>query len=318
LVILGLLAFLIGSLQAPSPARQVVAAQPPSAPQPEPPITAAFLYPWYPSHWSENGVYPYTNFTPWLGFYLSTDDATIMEQLSAAAHAHLEALIVSWFQQGELTDVSFRHIMSVAENAGSPIKFSAYYEPEGYADPPVSQIVSDLQYLASNAFNSPAYLHVYGKPVLFVYGSGNEGCSLSDRWLEARRQSGIDVFIVLKVFPGYRDCVGQPESWHQYSPTAAYDAQLPYSVSVSPGFWKAGAQPILSRDPVTFETAVRWMSVTGAFFQLVTTWNEWAEGTAVEPAVEYGSTYVEILCRSLPGATPCATAKSSTSIEPSP
>ena len=32
-----------------------------------------------------------------------------------------------------------------------------------------------------------------------------------------------------------------------------------------------------------------------AAFQLVTTFNEWGEGTAVEPAAEWGNTYLDIL-----------------------
>ena len=37
------------------------------------------------------------------------------------------------------------------------------------------------------------------------------------------------------------------------------------------------------------------MVASGEPWQLVTTWNEWGENSAIEPAQEWGSTYVEVL-----------------------
>lgn len=273
--------------------------------QPQAPITAAFFYPWYPSHWTEQGVFPYTNYTPSLGWYDSMDPATYSEQLALAERAHLEAFIVSWWEPGEVTDTSLQHLLGLTLQMDSRLRLSAYYEPEGYGDPVASQIAADLQYMQAHLFSSPAYLRYGGVPVLFVYGTGAEDCAMSQRWAAAEALAGVDVYVVLKVFPGYTACPVQPDSWHQYSPTSAFDQQMPYSASISPGFWKYGESPILARNPSHFEYAAQWLVATQATWQLVTTWNEWAEGTAVEPAMEYGTTYVDILCRVLPGPAPC-------------
>jgi hypothetical protein len=287
--------------------------------QPETPIAAAFFYPWYPSHWSEAGLYPYTNYMPSLGYYDSADDDTIREQISLARRAHLDAMIVSWFGPAEVTDTTLQHILSVSDEDDSNMRWAAYYEEEGYTDPPPAQIAGDLAYLDANVFGSPSYLRVGGIPVLFAYGSGSEDCLMADRWKSAQQLSGIDVFLVLKVFGGYSQCVNQPDSWHQYSPSVYFDSQLPHSASVSPGFWKIGEEPLLDRQPDYFEYAVQWMVATNAQFQLVTTWNEWAEGTGVEPSAEYGEEYIDILCRNLPGSTPCVTAPpSATPPQPTP
>ena len=40
------------------------------------------------------------------------------------------------------------------------------------------------------------------------------------------------------------------------------------------------------------------MVASGAFWQLITTRNEWGEGTMVESDVEFGSTYLTILAKS--------------------
>jgi len=114
------------------------------------------------------------------------------------------------------------------------------------------------------------------------------------------------------VFAGYGSCTNQPDAWHQYGPGSRYDSQLPWSVSVSPGYWKVSESPLLARDPAAFETAVQQMVAAGADWQLVITWSEWGEGTAVEPALEFGNTYIDILCRNLPGSTPCEDAPTPT------
>jgi hypothetical protein len=65
---------------------------------------------------------------------------------------------------------------------------------------------------------------------------------------------------------------------------------------VSPGFWlRTDASPKLVRDPARFRADAEKVAASGAFWQLVTTWNEWGEGTAVEPADEFGKTYLDAL-----------------------
>jgi hypothetical protein len=111
---------------------------------------------------------------------------------------------------------------------------------------------------------------------------------MADRWKQAN--AGINAYIVLKVFSGYRNCSSQPDGWHQYGPATAAISQDGYSYSISPGFWKADeAAPRLARDLTRFKQNVRDMVSSNARFQLVTTFNEWGEGTAVESAAEWSS-----------------------------
>jgi hypothetical protein len=278
--------------------------------QPAPPIQAAFFYPWFPNAWTQGVVYPYTNYSPSLGFYDSADDSTIDRQLELARQSHIEAFIASWWGKGHHTDAALQHILGRSERSGSPypdLRWAVYYEEEGYSDPPASEIVADLQYLAGTAFSHPSYLEVNGRPVVFVWSSGSDGSGMAARWAQAKAQFP-NVYVVLKVYSGYKTEPNQPDSWHQYGPASAYDSQAPYSATVSPGFWKKGeTTPRLGRDLTRFEADVKRMAATGAFWQLLTTWNEWGEGTGVEPAAQFGTTYVDVLCGNLPGDEPCAT-----------
>jgi hypothetical protein len=57
---------------------------------------------------------------------------------------------------------------------------------------------------------------------------------------------------------------------------------------VSPGFFKFNeVVPRLPRDLRRFKADLRRQVSSGARWQLVTTFNEWGEGTAVEPSIQW-------------------------------
>jgi len=152
----------------------------------------------------------------------------------------------------------------------------------------------------------PGYLRVAGRPVVFVYADVNEGCAMADRWMAAN--ASIGAYIVLKVFPGYRTCSSQPDSWHQYAPDTAASDQAGYSYTISHGFWKRSeAAPRLVRDPTRWAQNVADMTASGEPWQLVTTFNEWGEGSPIESSTATGTTYLDILrTGTLPGPLPVA------------
>ena len=126
-----------------------------------------------------------------------------------------------------------------------------------------------------------------------------------DRWAQGNT---VDAYIVLKVFANYKtSCTSQPDGWHQYGPAAATDSQAGYSYTISPGFWKSGeTSPRLDRDPTRWTANVASMKASNAPWQLVTTFNEWGEGTSVESADEWSSpsgygTYIDALHAALVG-----------------
>lgn len=63
---------------------------------------------------------------------------------------------------------------------------------------------------------------------------------------------------------------------------------------------------------------MEWTAASGIDWQLITTWNEWIEGTTIEPTQEYGQTYVDILCAHLPGSVPCGSTTPSPTPPPIP
>jgi hypothetical protein len=258
-------------------------------PQPAFPITAAFYYPWYPETWTVNGAHVF--YHPSLGYYTSTDVSTQQAHIRALQYAGMKASISSWWGPGHYSDTRLKQLMQTTIGMGSPLKWAVYYENEGYGNPTVAQLAADLAYIRDSLATSSAYLKVGGKFVVFVYNADDTTCDVATRWKQANDQLGDPAYIDLKVFMGYRNCASQPSSWHQYGPNAPADDQPGYSYSIAPGFWRADAQsPLLARDPVRWKSNVAALAASADPWKLVTTFNEWTEGTAVESAGEWSST----------------------------
>jgi hypothetical protein len=255
------------------------------------PVRAAFYYPWYP----ENFTSPGTKYTPSAGFYNGDDPAVIDRQIGDMQYAGLQSGIASWWGQGTREDRRLGLLMTEATKLH--FSWTAYYENEGFGDPTVAQISADLAYLKKYS-DTATWLHIGGKPVIFAYGDGNDGCSMVTRWKQANTYG---YYVVLKVFGGYRTCADQPQGWHQYAPGGNIDIQSGYAVSVSPGFFRYDATtPLLARDINRFRTDVTTMAQSKAPFQLITTFNEWGEGTSVEsttawPSADGHGQYIDVL-----------------------
>jgi hypothetical protein len=255
------------------------------SPQPHFPIRAAFYYAWFPEAWSERGIDPFTHYHPSAGPYSSSDSAVLRSQIGQMRYARIDAGISSWWGRGTRSDRRVPGLLAAA--SATPFRWALYYEPEGQGDPDPATIRADLSYIRAHYADAPAYLRVGGRFVVFVYARKGDGAGMAERWRQANDQGA---YVVLKVFPGYRDTPAQPDGWHQYAPALAESEQAGHSFSVSPGFWHAAdAQPRLGRDVGRFAASVRAMVASRAPWQLVTTFNEWGEGTAVEPSSEWAS-----------------------------
>lgn len=248
------------------------------------PIRAAFYYPWFPEAWKQSGLDPYTEYTPSLGFYSSSDPEAVSQQINAMLYANIQAGIASWWGPGSPTDQRFPGLLSAA--TGTDFKWAIYYEGEGQGNPDANSLSADLTYIRDHYSNDPAYLHINDRFVVFVYGSNNDGCDTLDRWQQANTARA---YLVVKIFPNYQSCLNQPDSWHQYAPALAENPVGRYSFTISPGLWKAGESPQLTRDPEVWKQSIQDMVASKADFQLIISFNEWGEGSAVESAAEWAT-----------------------------
>ncbi|MGI8871343.1 MAG: hypothetical protein ACR2KI_01910, partial [Candidatus Limnocylindria bacterium] len=271
-----------------------------------------FYYPWFRESWDQVGYHPFTRFTPSLGFYSSSDASVVQSHVAAMQDAGIQAGIASWWGQGSQTDL---RVAALLANAGT-FRWTLYHEAEGTGDPTVAQIQSDLAYILSRYAANPAYLHVGGKPVIFVYGNGSESCATMDRWATANADR---FYLMMKEFAGWRTCASQPDSWHQYGPAVAVQRVDSYSFNISPGFWRVDEPaPRLARDLGRWQRNVADMVASRDPWQLITSFNEFGEGTVVEAAQEFGTAYLDVLAGRPITATPSPTPTDSSTPSPTP
>jgi Glycosyl hydrolase family 99 len=268
----------------------------------EKPLRAAFYYPWFPGAWNQAGYSQFTNFHPSLGYYSSSDSKVINAHIAAMKYGGMDAGIISWWGQKSREDAVVSSLLAAA--TGTTFKWCLYYEMEGTSDPTVAQITADLEYIKAYTKHIN-YLKMYTKPVIFVYGGGGDAAGMVARWKQADIKK--EFYIVLKVFNGYQALDKEADNWHQYAPAAATDHQPGHSFTISPGFYKKGeSNPRLARDPVRWISNVDAMLASKEPLQLITTFNEWGEGSSVESAVEWQSPtgfglYLDVLHKAIMG-----------------
>lgn len=305
------------------------------------PGVGVFFYPWYGHwrHWEGPGhAYnpPYTwsshyipdivrgAFIPSVELYDSSDKKIALWQLYEMRRAHVSYAIVSWWGPGSYEDIVLDRLMRYSSSGISPhpkLKWCILYELEGYGDPSVDQIVSDLKYIVERYGLRNNYLRVDGKPVIFVYAGGNDGVDYVMRWYRAKQVLEGKVFTVLKVFQGYRKYANYADSWYQHAPNIRFELQEPFSGFVSPGYWKIWetrwSKPLLKRNGGDFKEALAELLNSDVGIKTVQTWNEWHEGTQVEPGQEvnvtispylplnsYGDEYIEAMGALIPNIYP--------------
>ncbi len=279
-------ALALGAAASPGPSSAVApgqqglpaAAVPVADVQPTWPITAAFYYGWGQAR---------SRATPLYGTDDSIYPAVARRHVATMRFMGMQAGISSWWGAGSPSDRRVPNQLRAADR--TPFRWALYYELEGpqYPDPSPAKIRSDLAYLRQAYGADPSYLRIGGRPVLFVWAGPTDGCGMNARW---RAANTLGFHVVLKRFQNFARCADQPQSWHDYGPASRFLDNRPWSVSVSPGFDSVGeSRPRLARDPAAWHLALRRMKASGARWQLVTTFNEWGEGTAVEAAHQWTS-----------------------------
>jgi hypothetical protein len=256
---------------------------------------------------------------PLLGAYDSHDAVIVEKQVETARAAGITGFIASWWGPGSFEDSGMPLLLAAA--AKHKLSVSAYYEKIA-GDDAASRIkaaVGDIDYLLTHYGTDKAWLRAGGKPVLFVYGRALHELSPVD-WQEVTVQVRRDnlggvVLIADSLDPGFVSAFDGASTYNitgqtQHKSPAeirawAFVAYLKMiaaagpgkisTVTIIPGYddRKTGRPP---PRPVTDRWGGEtyrelWQAAIAAApdYVLITSWNEWHEGSEIEPSVEYGS-----------------------------
>jgi hypothetical protein len=276
----------------------------------------AFYYPWYgtpfgPSkqwvHWDP--VHRNYTDTPALGPYDSNSPDVLRQHIDWALTAGIDGFISSWWGQNTFEDKAFRQLLKDAEEMHFQV--TVYYETTANKE----QVLRDFTYLRDHYGSSPAFLKWQGKPVIFVYGrvTGGQLPLLDWEWVFNNLQTGgrDAVFVgdglteeLAYFFDGIHtynvagQTPAQVKALYQTAAALARRRGRLFAATVIPGY----------NDTIIRKPGLRQDRQNGALYQqlwqnalgvnpdwaLVTSFNEWHEGTEIEPSQEYGGQYLDL------------------------
>ncbi len=287
-----------------------------AAPEPARP-TLAFYYAWYDQNSWTSGIVADQPAQR----YNSYERPTIERHVAQAKQAGLDGLILAWLGPNNPTDANLNTLLSVV--SGSDFLVSLYFET---TSPFLTSrdAVRDALRRAMDFTNHPNWVRKGGKPVIFfwrpaaVARAGGE--SAVDTWRSLRQE----------VDPNHSTIwIGEGDD---FSYLAAFDGIHPYSVAWSddpagtlslygqrtrakaaqlgePKLWVPVIQPGYDDLRTGRGDAFARSREDGAFFArtfegalasqpdwaiIVNSFNEWCEGTMIEPSVTYGNKYLDL------------------------
>jgi hypothetical protein len=255
---------------------------------------AIFYYPWYGTpaadgawqHWDQNSHRPpadlYSSFFPALGPYSSSDPAVVERQMTQIASAGVDEVVVSWWGRGSAEDRRLPLVVSTARRHGLVV--GIHLEP--YSDRTAASVALDLAYLAA-----------FGVRDVYVYHPLDVA---SSDWAAVRAQ----VPSTMRLFAGTEKvgfaAAGKFDGVYTYDfitntgakfarlCAQAHSMHIACAPSVGPGYdgHRAGEPPPVRarKNGVTYD--LLWTAALAARPDVVsiTSFNEWGEGTQIEPA----------------------------------
>jgi hypothetical protein len=254
---------------------------------------------------------------PLLGPYDSHDPKVIEQHVRSARDAGLTGFIVSWWSQRDFHDRGMPLLLDTAQRFG--LRITIYFEDAKPREAPtVDGAVEDLLYVLERYGRHPAWLTAQGKPVVFVYARAVGQLKL-EGWQTVRatvneRYPGGAVFVGDSITP---DAARVFDGVHTYNPTGATAGKSPdeirawaqatyprwietagsdriASVTILAGYddsrlGRTLPRPITDRhDGATYRVLWEEAIAANPDWVLICSWNEWHEGSEIEPSVENG------------------------------
>jgi glycoprotein endo-alpha-1,2-mannosidase len=256
---------------------------------------SAFYYPWYGTsavdgsfqHWAQLGHSPpndiASSYYPAIGLYSSSDKLVVGRQMDEIKSAGIDEIAVSWWGQGSPENARLPEIVAAARLDG--IAVAAHLEP--YGGRTVASTVDDL-----------AYLRALGIGTFYVYRPFD--LPVSD-WAAARsalHAGGGTIYAQTALvgdasaagFDGVYtyDIVTYPGAMFRRLCGEAHKHHLLCAPSVGPGYdaRRGSGDPRVKprRNGRTYDSMWRAAIAGGADSVTITSFNEWHEGTQIEPA----------------------------------
>jgi hypothetical protein len=264
---------------------------------------------------------------PVVGPYDSTDLDLLYYHFLLMKVAGIDGVIIDWYGAADVFDYAGINratglAIEAAERFG--LEYAICYEdrtlrarvdagritPEEAAD----RAQDDMRYLAAHWLSRPGHLRIDGRPVLLVFGpeylSDAQWQSVLDDMpsnpafitLHQRREPADGLYAWPPMWASENGVLTPERLAVYFERYAERAADSTYSIPAAfPGFHdiyaEAGAQEshgvLHHRDGATFDETLAVAMSSGTEIVQLVTWNDFGEGTAIEPTREFGYRYLE-------------------------
>ena len=277
----------------------------------------AFYYPWYRNmitdgnwfHWEDATHVPPDDlpaaFYPQLGAYSANDPAALRQHMKWLVDAGVGVIISSWWGQGSREDYAASQILDIANTYG--VKVCFHMEP--YAPRTAVSVTDDVRYIIGRYGSKPAFFRDSGmgnRPVFYFFAAGDTSDSVWAAAWDSIRGTAYDSVVIMDSFDHNRILSGHWDGFYNYFPgidsttwnSHASWANTNNKIFVPPvgAGWDStqvggyGPAPIARNRGQYYDAcwSSAWAaakSYTSVRYVAITSFNEWHEGTQIEPAV---------------------------------
>ena len=254
-----------------------------------------------------------SHYHPLTGAYASGDPVVLDYQCLLMKYSGLEGVMVDWYGS-DADNGTARHtsntvaLFKAIEKAG--MKMTIVYEDQtlSSASDPVGKAREDMRYLARNFFQSDNYTKVDGKPLLLVFGP--QGINTPKEWYRTFQMlENKPAFVVLNGHISkandatYQNAIGEylwvnatPESWYA-SAKSQFDMLIGGAMPGFNDYYKEGGSgegytKYDDEGGALFDRQLKAAKDAGLKWLQISTWNDYGEGTIIEPTKEFGYRYL--------------------------
>jgi hypothetical protein len=260
-----------------------------------------------------------SHFYPMIGPYDSGDADVLEYHLLLMKLAGIDGVIVDWYGMTNFRDYALLHhntYLLLQQCERLKMKFAICYEDQTIpalleanrisAADRVSHVATEIEWLSKYWFKSPSYVSLDGKPLLLSFG--HDGLT-KDEWGRclAKLSGSIAYFSQDIRRDGAMGGFGWPspnEGMQQQDRFATESSGWPHRIPAAfPRFVdiyheakvSEGYPDLPDDNGRTFQSTLEKALQSKARIIQLVTWNDWGEGTQIEPSREFGYRDLEFL-----------------------
>lgn len=259
-----------------------------------------------------------SHYYPLIGPYASSDATVLNYHLLLMKYSGLDGVMIDWYGTQDKYDYApnkrnTEALVQALDRVG--LQFAIVYEDQTLKELPdnnarVTQAMRDMSYLQNNFFHKKNYIKVDGRPLLMVFGP--QSITAPQDWTSIfANLSTRPAFVVLNSHSHLANDATHANAlgeylWVQPNPEDFYARSGDFGLYIGgamPGFkdyykqggWGDNYTTYPDEGGALFTRQLSAARTAGLDYLQISTWNDFGEGTTIEPTAEYGYRYLTAL-----------------------